>query len=461
MKNNNPETFIPLSNEATVEIATEAMDAVLDIYTSSSIRKNFSWLLTGNIVTELSLFAVLIVLAKLGSAQIQGRFLLCLGIVTPVAVFTSLGLRALLITDSFNLYKFYNYLYLRIISCAVSVIVCLLIGFYLMLYESSYDKSFLYAFGFIAGFKAFDFVSDICYAAFQKKENMKYIGISKGVKAIGALIVTVILLWFTHSLTITMFGWLVLYGSMTLLYDLPKTKKYYPLYGHLNFKNIAALAKQSVPLVISTVFITLNVNLPRYIIAAYYGEDYVGYFGSMSYVSVAMAMIFVAIGNALLPRMTDYFDNTPSAIWPLVVKAALVVVVICIPAFFVCLLYGKMILQLLFSPQHAQFVEVLWIFAGASVFVGLSSLMGFVGTACRAFTASAIVGAVVLVVTLIGGLILVPKYSLVGAVWTNAISNIVGFVLMTAVVTWYIVRKSAVLNKVTVLKGYSNDYQKS
>lgn len=114
--------------KAEIESESDGINRAAGLYPPSSVKKNFGWIIAGNIATELSLGGVLVGLAKLGSAQMQGRFLLCLGIVFPIAIFLSLGLRGLLITDSKEEFAFSDYLYVRAVTSIVTFALCISVG---------------------------------------------------------------------------------------------------------------------------------------------------------------------------------------------------------------------------------------------------------------------------------------------------------------------------------------------
>jgi O-antigen/teichoic acid export membrane protein len=207
------------------------------------------------------------------------------------------------------------------------------------------------------------------------------------------------------------------------------------------------MSKQAIPLVIVAGLLTLNGNISRYIIAGYCGEAEVGYFGSISYGVTAMSMIFVAVGTVLLPKMADYFKDNPLYIWRLAAKASLVVVGLGLLAFVVSLLVGRIALRVFFSEGHAAYVKVLWILMGGSAVLGMASVMGFAGTACRAFTPAIFIWIIVCCVTFFGGLFLVPKYGIEGAAFTSIMSNVAALVLMTALVAAYTFRRHKLVQR--------------
>ena len=78
--------------------------------TGLSLRSNFAWVLTGNVVYAICQWGVIVALAKLGSSFMIGQFSLGLAISTPVLMFTNLHLRAVQATDARRLSSFGEYM---------------------------------------------------------------------------------------------------------------------------------------------------------------------------------------------------------------------------------------------------------------------------------------------------------------------------------------------------------------
>src|SRR5690349_24121955 len=88
-----------------------------------SLRSNFVWILTGNLVYAACQWGMIVALAKLGSSFMVGQFSLGLAIATPVLMFTNLQLRSLQATDAMHQYSLQEYLGLRIITTLIAMVV--------------------------------------------------------------------------------------------------------------------------------------------------------------------------------------------------------------------------------------------------------------------------------------------------------------------------------------------------
>src|SRR5262249_21688837 len=94
------------------------------------LRRTFSWALAGNVVYAGCQWALLIVLAKLGSPEMVGRFALALAVAGPVMLFAGLQLAAVQATDAAREYRFGHYLALRLTTTglALAAIAVLALG---------------------------------------------------------------------------------------------------------------------------------------------------------------------------------------------------------------------------------------------------------------------------------------------------------------------------------------------
>src|SRR5436190_1143591 len=86
-----------------------------------SLRSNFLWAIVGNVAYAACQWGMLVVLAKMGSAEMVGQFALALAISTPILMFTNLQLRGVQATDARGDYSFRDYLGLRLLMAAIGL----------------------------------------------------------------------------------------------------------------------------------------------------------------------------------------------------------------------------------------------------------------------------------------------------------------------------------------------------
>ncbi len=129
-----------------------------------SLRANFSWTFAGNVIASGCGWAMLVALAKLGTAETVGRFALGLAVTTPVILFSNLQLRTIQATDAERKYPFRDYFGLRLVMLALA-----LAGIVGIVFFSSYQPELALTVIVIGVGKGIDAVSDVIYGLLQQR----------------------------------------------------------------------------------------------------------------------------------------------------------------------------------------------------------------------------------------------------------------------------------------------------
>src|SRR5687767_3049662 len=150
-----------------------------------SLRRNFSWTLAGNVVYAGCQWGILIVLAKLTTAEMVGRFALGLAVTTPIVLLCNLSLRAIQATDSRGEHELGHYLALRLVTTALAAAA---IG--VLVWLAGYSRETAAVVLVVGLGKCVESVSDVLHGAMQRAERMDLISGSmmiKGAVSLGAV----------------------------------------------------------------------------------------------------------------------------------------------------------------------------------------------------------------------------------------------------------------------------------
>ncbi len=93
-----------------------------------SLRQNFAWTLPANLAYAVCQWGILVVLAKVGSRELVGLFVLAMALTSPIFVSASLKLREIQATDQTGQFRFGDYLGLRLLSTVLALLVVAGIG---------------------------------------------------------------------------------------------------------------------------------------------------------------------------------------------------------------------------------------------------------------------------------------------------------------------------------------------
>ena len=413
-----------------------------------TLRRNFSWTFTGNLIYAASQWGMLVVLAKLGSPEMVGQFTLGLAVTAPVIMFTNLQLRGIQATDAKGDYVFSDYLGLRLIGTGLALLI--IAGITL---KAGYRWETSLVILAIALAKAFESISDVFYGLIQQHERMDRIAIALMIKGPLSLLLLGIGVSLTGSVVggaiglavawgLVLFGWdlrngrLILKNSShgreqedLLVADAEPAKSQNLLYPRWERKTLGKLVWLALPLGFVMMLISLNTNIPRYFIERYLGERELGIFSAISYLMVAGNMVVSALAQSASPRLAKYYAaGNSTAFRTLLLKLVGVGLMLGVGGVFVAVVAGKPILTLLYKPEYAERADLFaWLMVAAGIGYA-SSFLGYGITAARYFRVQMPLFTLVTGTSAIACFWLIPRHGLRGA----AIALIVGAIVQAS-----------------------------
>ncbi len=423
-----------MSRSTTVEPAPlECVSPVSD----ERLRANVAWMLLGNFWQGLSQWTLVVALAKIGSAEMVGSYTLGLAIALPVLMFSSLSLRSIQITDGRRHYRFLDFLALRF-ACSVTSLV--LIGGIAI--AAHYSKSVVAAVILIGAAKAIEYMSDIFYGLLQREERMAGIAISmmlRGTLSLSALAAGV---WLTGSLLWGAVGLLVSSLVTLAAFDVPRSLGLLNLglagavvecvhyvsdflRGEIHGR-LRTLALAGLPLGAVLMLVSLNLNLPRYLIEHNLGIRELGIFSSLTNLLAAGSVMTSALGQGAAPRMAKYFEAARLADFRrLLFALSLACLAIGAAGFLVALLFGPRLLAIIYRPEYASQQDIFLFLMAASGFLYLGTMFGCAVTAVKCFIPQLPLFAIAAGATAVASMVLVPSQGLRGAAVAILISAII------------------------------------
>jgi len=435
-----------------------------------TLRRNFSWTFTGNLVYAASQWGMLVLLAKLGSPEMVGQFTLGLAVTAPVIMFTNLQLRAIQATDAKKQYVFADYLGLRLIGTGLALLI--IAGITLKAGYRWETSLVILAIGLA---KAFESISDVFYGLIQQHERMDRIAIALMIKGPLSLLFLGIGVLFTKTVlggavglaiawAIVLFacdirnGALILKSSQKAERDnfvetgfiasevgehsdstensTPLTPPWQEgekiqnqLLPRWHLKTLRKLIWLALPLGFVMMLVSLNSNIPRYFIERYLGERQLGIFAAMSYLMVVGNMVVSALAESASPRLAKYYAaGNSTAFRTLLFKLVGVGAVLGGAGVLVAVVAGREILTLLYRPEYGQQADLfVWLMVAAGIGY-VSSFLGYAITAARYFRIQMPLFAVVTGSSALSCLWLIPTMGVRGA----AIALIVGAVVQAS-----------------------------
>lgn len=420
---------IPTSDKL-IEENTDRADSFAPT-SALSLRRNFSWTFVGNAVYAASSWGMLVVLAKLGDPEMVGQFALGLAVTAPVIMFTNLQLRAVQATDAKEDFVFGDYLGLRLLTAVLAFLVILAITLF-----SDYKAETVAVILVIGIGKVFDSISDIFWGFFQQHERMDYIAKSMMLNGIFSLVALTCAIYVTRNVLWGAAAWSAVSAANLLTYNVPAALRFsssvrssiapHSLRPRLAPAKSFKLARLALPLGVVMLLISLNSNIPRYVIQAHYGEWELGIFAATAYIMVAGTTVVSALGQSASPRLAKlYGGGKRLAYLHLLVRLLGIGAMLGIGGVLITWVAGETLLRLLYNSDYAAYSDVFLLVMVAAAVNYVSSFLGYGMTAARYFSVQAPLFILVIFATALASLRLIPSYGLQGAAVAMIIASLV------------------------------------
>jgi O-antigen/teichoic acid export membrane protein len=176
------------------------------------------------------------------------------------------------------------------------------------------------------------------------------------------------------------------------------------------------LALVSLPLGIVMTLVSLNVNIPRYLLVHSLGQADLGIFASLAYLLVALNLVINALGQSVSARLARMFAEGDSrrfrAVLGKLLAFAALILVCGVPA---AQLVGRPLLTFIYRPEYGQHLSLFVIMVTTAGVSSVASFLGYGMTAARIFRMQVpVIGASTLA-TVLFSMILIPRMGMNGA----------------------------------------------
>ena len=382
-----------------------------------SLRRNFTWTFAGNVLFGVSQWAVLSLIAKLGSVEMLGQYAFALALTTPVSMLSHLNLRAVLATDMERRHSFGDYLAVRVASTVLALAVFAVMA--VIAGNSAELAAVIVLLGISLGA---DNISDACYGAFQRDERMSVIArsmIARGLFSLGALAMA---LRVTGKLPLAVAALAAGRAFVLLLHDLPLASRGQEL-ERSGAAAQWAIFRTALPLGLVLMLVSFASNVPRYAVEAFLGARELGVFAAVAVFLNAGSTVANALGQTATPRLArHYSEREVTAFRRLTATLTGLTVLVGVAGVLFAAVAGQGFLRLAYSAEYAANAGLMVVLMGAGVLVYLAVLLGYVITSARSFLVQLPLLILVASAAAAANWLLVPSMGLTGAAVSIALA---------------------------------------
>ncbi len=266
-------------------------------------------------------------------------------------------------------------------------------------------------------------------AVFQAYEKMKYIMICEIIEKGFLLSVSFVLLHLGYGL-ISIGLLYLLSGILFCLLNMGFVyRKFLKPRYHIDWRFWSKSLKQALPLAIVTLISMIYYNIDIVMLGKMKGEEVAGWYGVSYHLFFALATIPGAFLSAMFPVLSRLFKESGELLKKAFQKSFKVLVGAGIPASVGTFLLSEKIILFLFGPQYEHSITALRILSFLIVFSYLNGLAGYflISTNRQALTAK--IMAATAGINIFLNIILIPRYSYIGAAYATVVSEILFLIL--------------------------------
>jgi O-antigen/teichoic acid export membrane protein len=383
-----------------------------------SVGVSFLWTLAGNVVYAAAQWIVVVVLARFGTPAIVGQFALALAITSPILTLANLQLRTVLATDVNERFRYGHCLALRVLTVAGFLLAILAIAL-----VPPFNSTAGVILAAVALMKASESLTDVGYGLLQSRERMDSIAVSQILKATASLGLMFTTLALTRSCTAGVValaaGFIVTLAAFDVWAVRAETGpgQWRPEWDWARIRELFLL---SLPLGSTLLLVSLNANIPRYVLEQFRGLREVGVYSAIAYIAISANLLVMALGQAIAPRMAKAYESNRPYFRVLATRLFVAAAGVGFTGLAAALLAGPAILHIIYGPEYAaeQRVFVWMMIAGILSYCG--SAAGFSLTSARFFRVQLPVLTLVCSVTAAACFVLVPAMGAAGAAIAQA-----------------------------------------
>jgi O-antigen/teichoic acid export membrane protein len=368
-------------------------------------------LVSGNTIYAASQWALLLIIAKLGSVVQVGQFASALAMTAPIFIFSQLQLRGLQATDAAREYSFAEYLSLRMATTAAAVLAVVSLVF--MTTEAGPQRGIVLA---MAVAKAIESIADVAHGRLQQLERLGVVAGSFASRGLGGLLAFSLAFAAWRDLAIAILGmtlwWVVSYAAI-------EGRALWKSGGAFLGARIAPVLRLAIfaaPMGVVMALSSLNIQLPRYFIEASLGTQKLGIFAGLAAVPLAGAAIVSPLCQAASARLARAYHRNDRAEFRRTVGLLLIVsggIGAGIAA--TALLLGDRLITLMYSTEYAGYQQTFLMLVVWGTFSYGAAVLGTAVTAARRIRVQAPILATSTAVTALTAMFLVPRFGLIGA----------------------------------------------
>lgn len=382
----------------------------------NNLRKDYIWNTVGVFAQSAISPLLLVAITRINGIDSAGTFSFAFSL---AIIFLTLGMwggRTYQVSDIKGEFSQRSYLVVRLLLSAV-----MLIGAILFSLINNYDPLKTAIVLSLVLFKVFEAISDAIYGVMQIHSKLYVAGKSLFYKSFVGFIAFIVVDIITGSILLSCLAIAAVNILIMIFYDLRFTNKIENLslkVEHVNqyVKNALIIMKRTSPVFVSAFLAVFSLNIPRYFIDIYHGEDN-GYFGILA---MPLTLIVLLMSFILQPNVVNmsklYLKSNYRGFNKVVDKIVFVTIFVGVVALIGAATVGVPLLGLIFGVDFTNYYLALMIMLVGGVANALGAVFINVLTIMRHFKTQFYVLLLTNIILIVVSALLIPENGLLAGV---------------------------------------------
>ena len=335
-----------------------------------SLRQNSLFNSVGTIVFYVCLWALSVVVMRLGSGADVGMLQLAMTVTNVFSSVANYNMRAFQISDVRNEYSAGHYTASRILTGSFALLACLVYSLFW-----GYSAYTILCIGLYMLFRLSESAADVLHGVDQKSGRMDHVMVSYVSRGLLMLAGFALLLKFSGRIDLSIAGLALITWLIVLLYDVSVAGRYDRLRPSFDARVLFRLLRVCLPGMLAAVAFTAIVSIPRQYLGKLEGDLLLGYYAT---VSTPLVFVQVLLNSLMNPAIGDLAESWSagnlSAFWKLTLKLTALVFLLGALTLGGVALLAQPVMTFVFGASISPYVYLMIPVTGCAVLYAVSCI---------------------------------------------------------------------------------------
>ena len=410
----------------------------------NNLKKDFIWNTIGSMTNAITSLVFLIIVTRINGVDDAGIFTFAFSTACLLYIIGIYSGRTYQVTESSINVSNYDYIYSRLFTSSIVIIVALIFSFI-----KGYSTYKIVVILILAIFKAFESFLDVLYGIMQKEGELYKSGISMFLKAIIGITSFLLVDIMTKNIIYCSITLIIIYALIFTFYDIYTLKRYKLDNKMFNVANIINILKYGFFTFLFSFLTQYVINASKYAIDNYLSDDIQAIYGIIAMPATIMVLCSIFLIQPFLVKLTRFINiQNYKKFNNLVLKLILVLLILGILLVMITYFFGIPFLEVIYNIElDGKLLSLIFIIIG-SILYGISSIISNALIILRKTLIQSIIFSFVSVMAFIFSNILVKKYEILGATSSYLLTMLL--LLILYVITYIIVIRKCTRNEKSI-----------